>query len=59
MYELPVESSSTSEQFSIETLMKEIKPVVTEKYGFQYRDNPKLLGLFGIFGLSKLRLKDK
>ena len=32
-----IEPSSTSVNFSIQTLLEEIKPVVTDKFEFEYR----------------------
>ena len=46
----------------IEVLMEEIeevKLVVTLKDKFEYRDDSKLLGLFGFSGLSELFCKDE
>ena len=36
------EFSSTSASCLIETLLKEVKPVVTEKYAFEYEDQSHL-----------------
>ena len=43
--------SLQSAEPSIETLLEEIKPVVTEEHEFKYRDESMLKALFGSFGL--------
>ena len=45
---------ATSWWLSIETLMEEIKPVVTEKYGFGYWDSCIFIALYGVSGLSRI-----
>ena len=35
--------------------MEEVRPVVIEKYVFEYRDTSKFLSFFGFFGLSRIR----
>ena len=44
--------------FSIETLLKEIRPVV-EKKGFAYLVESKLLAVFGMFGPSEIWANDQ
>ena len=39
--------------------MEEIKPLVTEKHEFEYRDESNLLALFGIYGLSGFWCKEQ
>ena len=43
---------SPSKNFFIETLMKEIRPVVTEQNEYEYRGKSKLKLLFGAFRLQ-------
>ena len=38
--------------------MEEIKPLVTEKYEFELRNESMLTALFGNFGLSRFRGKE-
>ena len=47
---LPINFSSTNLEFSMEILMEEIEPVVTEKHDFECRDNSLLKPLFRNFG---------
>ena len=53
------ESSSTSVNFSIETLAKITKTVVTEKFDFIYPDKTKLIALFETFELSEFCWNDQ
>ena len=43
-----VESSSIRVEFLNETFMAELKPLVTEKYQFQCRDESELIAIFGL-----------
>ena len=47
--ELSIELSSDTEKLSIEFLMERMKPVITEKYDFDNRDESKLIALFEFF----------
>ena len=46
---------STNVKLSVETLREEIKPVVTEKFEFEFRNESILLSFSGIIGLSTFR----
>ena len=39
---------------SIETLLEDMKPVVTEKDESEYRDESIIISVFGVFGLARL-----
>ena len=47
--ELSIELSSGTEKLSIEFLMERMKPVITENYDFDNRDESKLIALFEFF----------
>ena len=48
----PIQTFSKRVEFPIEFLMEKCKPVITEKYEFEYRKKSKLKALFGSFVLS-------
>ena len=54
-----VESSFASIKISLETLKREIKPLDTEIYEFDYRDNWKLLELLGNIEPTRCWSKDQ
>ena len=47
-------SRSTFKKISIETLKKEIKPAVTEKYGFEYRQKISKNSIFRKFHIMRI-----
>ena len=57
---LQIDSSSTSIEFSIDTLMEEIRLLVMEKEKLDYRDESLKVTLFlTVFGLSRLCCKEE
>ena len=52
MNAVSIETSSFSVKFSIEILIGEITPVVTEKRGFENQDVLIIEAIIGFFGLS-------
>ena len=56
---LSIEFYSISVNFSIETLTKQVKPVVREKEDFDYHDKSFLSAFFGMFGLSGFLCKEQ
>ena len=56
----PIEKKTfTSGEFSMLTLMKEIKRVVLVNYWFEYREKLKIKCFFGIFGLPGFSAREK
>ena len=57
----PIESYFTMLIFSVESLMEEIKPVVTEKIQFEYRDKPifSVLAFLGHFWKTRFSHNDQ
>ena len=51
------QSSSTSVQIPMETFLEKIKPVDTQKYEIEDRDNSEILAFFGFAGISTLWAK--
>ena len=49
--EISIEPFFESVNFSIDTLMEELKPVVTERYEFEYQEESLSKALIGSFGL--------
>ena len=54
-----IELVSASVKLTIESMMDEIKPVVTEKDMTEHRIKSKLTAVFESFGLSGYRCKDQ
>ena len=53
------DSCSTSSNVLVETLRKEIMPLITEIDVFDYWDTSIFIALFGIFGLKKCEARFK
>ena len=54
-----IKFSSTCIEFSVETMMEKVKPVVAEKSEDGNGGEPKLVAYFGVFGLSRFSGKKK
>ena len=52
----PIDDMSPVSKFLIDTMMKEMKLVIAEKFGFEKRFESKLLTLFGLCRLSGFQL---
>ena len=56
---ISIEPFFKSVKFSIDTLMEELKPVVTERYEFEYQEESISKALIGSFGLSRFCCQDQ
>ena len=57
MNDFAIKSSSNIVKFSLDTSMKDTKPVVTETYEFELGDNSLLIALSRNFGQSRFRFE--